>query len=315
MLNRRHIRVKVMQALYALHQSENPDLLKEEKFLNASTAQMYDLYLILIDLLVEIHAHAKDILERSQQKMLATESDKNPNLKFVNNPVLIKLSENELLQKELKKAKLNNWRLDSEYVVLLYNALLESDFYADYMASASTEFKQDRDFVIDLFTEIVAPNDKLYDYLEDYRLTWVDDLPVVNTTIVKRLGKLKPNSPESTILPKLYKDEEDRQFAKDLLLRTARNDEEYEAEILGNTPNWDQDRIAALDKILIKMALCEFLRFSSIPVKVTINEYLELSKEYSTPKSSIFVNGVLDRLVKKYKKDNRLNKAGRGLIE
>ena len=315
MLNRRHIRVKVMQALYALHQSENPDLLKEEKFLNASTAQMYDLYLILIDLLVEIHAHAKDILERSQQKMLATESDKNPNLKFVNNPVLIKLSENELLQKELKKAKLNNWRLDSEYVVLLYNALLESDFYADYMASASTDFKQDRDFVIDLFTEIVAPNDKLYDYLEDYRLTWVDDLPVVNTTIVKRLGKLKPNSPESTILPKLYKDEEDRQFAKDLLLRTARNDEEYEAEILGNTPNWDQDRIAALDKILIKMALCEFLRFSSIPVKVTINEYLELSKEYSTPKSSIFVNGVLDRLVKKYKKDNRLNKAGRGLIE
>lgn len=315
MLNRRHIRVKVMQALYALHQSENPDLMKEEKFLNASTAQMYDLYLILIDLLVEIHAHAKDILERSQQKMLATESDKNPNLKFVNNPVLIKLSENELLQKELKKAKLNNWRLDSEYVVLLYNALLESDFYADYMASASADFKQDRDFVIDFFTEIVAPNDKLYDYLEDYRLTWVDDLPVVNTTIVKRLGKLKPNSPESTILPKLYKDEEDRQFAKDLLLRTARNDEEYEAEILGNTPNWDQDRIAALDKILIKMALCEFLRFSSIPVKVTINEYLELSKEYSTPKSSIFVNGVLDRLVKKYKKDNRLNKAGRGLIE
>ena len=307
--------MKVMQALYALHQSEHPDLLKEEKFLNASTAQMYDLYLILIDLLVEIHAHAKDILERSQQKMLATESDKNPNLKFVNNPVLIKLSENELLQKELKKAKLNNWRLDSEYVVLLYNALLESDFYADYMASASTDFKQDRDFVIDFFTEIVAPNDKLYDYLEDYRLTWVDDLPVVNTTIVKRLGKLKPNSPESTILPKLYKDEEDRQFAKDLLLRTARNDEEYEAEILGNTPNWDQDRIAALDKILIKMALCEFLRFSSIPVKVSINEYLELSIEYSTPKSSIFVNGVLDRLVKKYKKDNRLNKAGRGLIE
>ncbi|MEE3147930.1 MULTISPECIES: transcription antitermination factor NusB [Leeuwenhoekiella] len=315
MLNRRHIRVKVMQALYALHQSEQPDLLKEEKFLNASTAQMYELYLTIVDLLVEIHAHAKDILERSQQKMLATESEKNPNLKFVNNPVLVKLSENELLQKELKKAKLNNWRLDNEYVVLLYNELIASDFYAEYMASETSDFKTDRDFVIDFFTEFVAPNDKLYDYLEDYRLTWVDDLPVVNTTIVKRLGKIKPNSPESTILPKLYKDEEDRQFAKDLLLRTARNDEEYEAEILGNTPNWDQDRIATLDKILIKMALCEFLRFSSIPVKVTINEYLELSKEYSTPKSSIFVNGVLDRLVKKYKKDNRLNKAGRGLIE
>ncbi|MFI8379519.1 transcription antitermination factor NusB [Leeuwenhoekiella sp. NPDC079379] len=315
MLNRRHIRIKVMQALYALSQSENQDLIKEEKFMNASTAQMYDLYLVMVDLLVEIHAHAKDFLEKSQQKMLATESDKNPNLKFVNNKVLVHLSENELLQKELKKAKLNNWRLDSEYVVLIFESLLESEFFEEYMLKPETDFKEDRDFVIQFFTELVAPNDKLYEYLEDYRITWIDDLPVVNTTIIKRLGKMKPNSPESTILPKLYKDEEDRQYAKDLLLRTSRNDDEFEAEILGNTPNWDQDRIATLDKILIKMALCEFLKFASIPIKVTINEYLELSKEYSTPKSSIFINGVLDRLVKKYKLEGRLNKAGRGLIE
>ncbi len=315
MLNRRHIRIKVMQALYALSQAEQPDLQKEEKFLNASTAQMYDLYLVLVDLLTEIHAHAKDILERSQQKILATDADRNPNLRFVNNEILVRLSENETLHKSLKKAKLKNWRLDNEYVVLIYDQLISSDLYENYMSQPETSFKEDRQFVIDMFTEFVAPNDKLYEYLEDYRLTWLDDLPVVNTTIVKRLGKLKPNSPESTILPKLYKDEEDREFARDLLRRTAHNDEEYEAEILGNTPNWDQDRIAVLDKILIKMALCEFLRFPSIPVKVTINEYLELSKEYSTPKSSIFVNGVLDRLVKKYKKESKLNKAGRGLME
>jgi len=315
MLNRRHIRIKVMQALYALSQAEQPDLQKEEKFLNTSTAQMYDLYLVLVDLLTEIHAHAKDILERSQQKILATEEDRNPNLRFVNNEILVRLSENETLQGSLKKAKLKNWRLDNEYVVLIYDELIKSDLYDAYMSQEENDFKKDRQFVIDMFTEFVAPNDKLYDYLEDYRLTWLDDLPVVNTTLVKRLGKLKPNSPESTILPKLYKDEEDRDFARDLLRRTAHNDEEYEAEILGNTPNWDQDRIAVLDKILIKMALCEFLRFPSIPIKVSINEYLELSKEYSTPKSSIFVNGVLDRLVKKYKQEGRLNKAGRGLME
>ena len=315
MLNRRHIRIKVMQALYALSQAEQPDLQKEEKFLNASTAQMYDLYLVLVDLLTEIHAHAKDMLERSQQKILATEEDRNPNLRFVNNEVLVRLAENETLAKSLKKAKLKNWRLDNEYVVLIYDEVVKSDLYEQYMMQAETGFKEDRQFVIDMFTEFVAPNDKLYDYLEDYRITWLDDLPVVNTTLVKRLGKLKPNSPESTILPKLYKDEEDQEFARDLLRRTAHNDAEFESEILGNTPNWDQDRIAVLDKILIKMALCEFLRFPSIPVKVTINEYLELSKEYSTPKSSIFVNGVLDRLVKKYKKEGRLNKAGRGLME
>ncbi len=315
MLNRRHIRIKVMQALYALSQAEQPDLQKEEKFLNASTAQMYDLYLVLVDLLTEIHAHAKDILERSQQKILATEADRNPNLRFVNNEILVRLSENETLQAALKKAKLKNWRLDNEYVVLIYDELINSDLYETYMSQPETDFKIDRQFVIDMFTEFVAPNDKLYDYLEDYRLTWLDDLPVVNTTLVKRLGKIKPNSPESTILTKLYKDEEDQDFARDLLRRTAHNNEEFEAEILGNTPNWDQDRIAVLDKVLIKMALCEFLRFPSIPIKVTINEYLELSKEYSTPKSSIFVNGVLDRLVKKYKKEGRLNKAGRGLME
>ena len=315
MLNRRHIRIKVMQALYALSQAEQPDLQKEEKFLNVSTAQMYDLYLVLVDLLTEIHAHAKDILERSQQKILATEEDRNPNLRFVNNEILVRLSENETLRSGLKKAKLKNWRLDSEYVVLIYDELIKSELYEAYMSQTETDFKTDRQFVIDMFTEFVAPNEKLYDYLEDYRITWLDDLPVVNTTLVKRLGKIKPNSPESTILPKLYKDEEDQDFARDLLRRTSHNNEEFEAEILGNTPNWDQDRIAVLDKILIKMALCEFLRFPSIPIKVTINEYLELSKEYSTPKSSIFVNGVLDRLVKKYKKEGRLNKAGRGLME
>ena len=304
-----------MQALYALVQSENPDLQKEEKFLNSSISQMYDLYLVMVDLIVEIHAYAIDIQEKSQQKILATEEDKNPNKRFVENPILVKLAQNEQLQKQLQQRKLNNWRLDSEYVNLIYTDLLKSDLYISYMNQESGSFKEDRSFVIDMFKDIIAPNDKLYDYLEDYRLTWLDDLPVINTTIVKRLQKLKPLSPEGTIIPKLYKDDEDEDFARDLLRRTGNNNDMLEAEILGNTPNWDQDRIATIDKVILKMAICEFLKFSSIPVKVTINEYLELAKEYSTPKSSIFINGVLDRLVKQYRKDEKLNKAGRGLIE
>lgn len=315
MLNRRHIRIKVMQALYALAQSETPDLQKEEKFLNTSTAQMYDLYLVMIDLLTEIHAFAKDYLEKSQQKILATEADKNPNTKFIENQILIKLVDNDLLQKELGKRKLNNWRLDDEYVKIIFEDIQQSDLYLAYMTDEERSFKKDQEFIIELFKQKVAPNDKLYDYLEDYRLTWLDDLPVVNTTVVKRIQKLKPNSPEATILPKLYKDEEDKQFTRDLLRKTVSNDATLDAEISGNTPNWDQDRIAMIDKVLLKMAICEFLKFPSIPVKVSINEYLELAKEYSTPKSSIFINGVLDRLVKKYRQEDRLHKAGRGLIE
>ncbi len=315
MLNRRHIRIKVMQALYALSQTETNNLQKEETFLRASISQMYDLYLVMVDLIVEVHAHAIEFQAKSQQKMLATEEDKNPNRRFVDNELLVKLAANEELQKELGKRKLNNWRLDSEYVNIIFEELLASDIYKIYMENPETSFKEDRAFIIDFFSEIIAPNEKLYEYLEDYRLTWMDDFPVINTTIVKKLSKIKPNSPESSILPKLYKDDEDEQFARNLLRRSAENDDMLEAEIEGNTPNWDQDRIAILDKILLKMALGEFLLFSSIPVKVTINEYLELAKEYSTPKSSVFINGVLDRLVKQYANDNRLNKMGRGLVE
>jgi N utilization substance protein B len=162
---------------------------------------------------------------------------------------------------------------------------------------------------------VLAPNEKLYDYLEDKRLTWLDDLPLVNMTVLKRLQKMKPSSPESSLLPELFKNEDDKTFGPELLSRTVGNDEFLTEEITKNTPNWDKERIADVDMVLIKMALCEFLKFPSIPVKATINEYLEIAKEYSTPKSSIFINGVLDKLVKEYSKNNTLKKTGRGLQE
>jgi N utilization substance protein B len=165
-----------------------------------------------------------------------------------------------------------------------------------------------------MLKEFIAPNDKLYDYLEDTKLTWVDDLPIVNTAILKFLKKLKESTPQELKLPKLFKSPEDEEFGTDLFRKVYVNDEELSNEMQGKTPNWDKERIAEIDTILIKMALCEFLNFSSIPVKVTINEYLEIAKEYSTPKSSIFINGVLDKLSKEYQEENRLNKIGRGLL-
>ncbi len=205
--------------------------------------------------------------------------------------------------------------MDDEYVVLIYNALEASECYQDYMNSGETDFKEDRSFVIQFYTEVLAPNDKLYDYLEDKQLTWLDDLPLVNMAVLKRLQKLKPSSPESVLLPALYKNEDDRAFGRELLSQTVGHDDFLTKEISNNTPNWDKERIADVDMVLIKMALCEFLKFPSIPVKATINEYLEIAKEYSTPKSSIFINGILDKLVKQYRKNNTLKKSGRGLQE
>ncbi|MFT5752666.1 MAG: N utilization substance protein B [Flavobacteriales bacterium] len=315
MLNRRHIRVKVMQSIYAMGCRSQTSLPQEEKFVKESIKESYSLYLLLLDLMVEVHAFAKEYQEKHAKKILATETDKNPNTKFIKNQALVKMASNALLQDELGKRKLKNWRLDDEYVAIIFNALVESDCYEAYMESGETTFKEDRAFVINFYTEVLAPNEKLYDYLEDKRLTWLDDLPMVNMAVLKRIQKMKPSSPESSLLPELFKNDDDRTFGPELLSKTVANDEFLTEEITKNTPNWDKERIADVDMVLIKMALCEFLKFPTIPVKATINEYLEIAKEYSTPKSSIFINGVLDKLVKEYSKNNTLKKTGRGLQE
>ncbi|SDL77042.1 NusB antitermination factor [Salinimicrobium catena] len=312
MLTRRHIRVKVMQSLYAYSQSENDEMRSEEKFLLKSMDEMYDLYLLLLDLFVEIRDHAADYIEKSQQKHLPSEEDRDPNRRFVDNEIFALLDQNTGLQNGLEARKLNNWKHDDEYVGILWNEIRNSEIYNEYMASRTGTFQEDKDFVIRIFKEVIAPNEKLYDYLEDKKITWVDDLPLVNTAIVKMLQKLK--SGKEHALSRLFKNSDDKEYAVQLFRKTLLNDESLAAEMEGKTPNWDKERIADLDTILIKMAICEFLKFPSIPVKVTINEYLEIAKEYSTPKSSIFINGILDKLSKEYKEEGKLNKIGRGLM-
>jgi N utilization substance protein B len=181
------------------------------------------------------------------------------------------------------------------------------------MNEKATNFEKDKQFIIDLFTEVVAPNEKLYNYLEDYKLTWVDDIPLVNTQILKQLNQILEKESNFKVA-KLFKDEEDKEFVNLLFRRTVLNEIEFAKDFFDKTPNWDMDRIAEMDTIIIKMAICEFLKFPSIPTKVTINEYLEIAKEYSTPKSSIFINGILDNLVKEFHSADRIKKIGRGLL-
>lgn len=313
MLTRRHIRVKVMQSLYAYARSHNNNLKGEEKFLVKSMDGMYDLYLLMLDLMVSVKDHADNILEKSKVKHLATEEDRNPNSKFVDNQVILMLEKNERLQAELETRKLNHWKQDDEYVHILWEALRDSELYNEYMGTRESDFRKDKDFAIAFFKEIIAPNERLYEYLEDRKLTWLDDFPLVNTAIIKMLQKLKSQGTEHTI-SKMYRNKEDEEFGVNLFRRTLLNDEMLAQEMEGKTPNWDKERIADVDTILIKMGICEFLRFPSIPVKVTINEYLEIAKEYSTPKSSVFINGVLDKLSKEYAQEGKLNKMGRGLM-
>jgi len=314
MLNRRHIRIKVMQVLYASKGTESEDIKPKEKFLIKSFDNIYGLYLAQISLLIELHNKAEDYLQKSQNKHLATAEEKNPNQKFINNEVLLQLKNNEALKEALESQKVNPWHLDFEYVDLLFKQIIETELYEAYMSTRTSSYKEDKFFVIDLFTEVIAPNDKLYEYFEDKNLTWLDDLPVVNTTILKLLKRIKHSTAEHLFTPKIFKEHEDKDFGIELLSKTILNQATFNAEIAKKTQNWDADRITKIDTVLLQMAICEFQKFPSIPVKVTINEYLEIAKEYSTPKSSNFINGILDKLVREYKSENTLNKTGRGLM-
>lgn len=314
MVNRRHIRVKVMQSIYAMHQSGSDSLEKEEKFLFYSIDAIQDLYLIMLSSLIEICKKESVFLHKSSLKHLATPEERNPNQKFVKNRIFQILAENNSLSIALENRKINNWTLNDDYILLLLNDIKQSKLYAKYMSNAINTFEEDRQFVIDMFMELIVTNEKLYEYLEDDKLTWIDDIPLVNTHIIKQLKAIKSSDDDNFRVPKLYKDNEDKDFVKDLFRKTVLNEPELAKEYVDKTPNWDSDRIAEIDTIILKMAICEFLKFPSIPVKVTLNEYLEVAKEYSTPKSSIFINGILDNLVKELQTSKKMIKTGRGLM-
>ena len=301
-----------MQSIYALHQKNSDDIEKEEKFLINSIDNISNLYLIMISSLIELRKKEILFLETSSKKHLATPEERNPNRKFVNNAVLQNLEDSNSISIAIEKRKIDNWIMNDDYILILLNEVKQSSLYEKYMLSKTNSFEEDKQFVVDMFTEIIAPNEKLYEYIEDNKLTWIDDIPMVNTQILKQLKAITQE--EEFRVAKLYKDEEDKEYVSLLFRKTVLNEVDLAKEYIDKTPNWDTERIAEIDTIILKMAICEFLKFPSIPVKVTINEYLEIAKEYSTPKSSIFINGILDNLVKEFSKEDKIKKSGRGLL-
>ncbi|MEN8826323.1 MAG: transcription antitermination factor NusB [Wenyingzhuangia sp.] len=312
MINRRHIRVKVMQSVYAMIHSNNDNIVKEEKFLRQSIDKMYDLYILSLDMLVRVNKMAENTQEVSKKKYFATKEELNPNRKFIDNRVIKIFKESVSLQNYIEENKLNNWYLDDKYVSIVYHNLISSDLFKDYMNDQETSYKKDQKFIVKFFAEFIAPDEKLAEYYEGENISWADDIPFVNTWMVKTIQELKAK--EQFVLGKLYKNSDDEEFASELFRKVVLNLKEFEKEIKDKTPNWEMDRIADLDIILIKMGICEFLKFPSIPVKATINEYLEIAKDYSTEKSSTFINGVLDKVWKDFQDTNRLNKIGRGTL-
>ena len=315
-LNRRYLRVKAFQALYAHHSGENLDLAISEKNMMKSVGEIHDLFLYMLQLIIDVKDIAERNVEQNKEKRLPTFEDLNPNMRFINNKVITIIEQNEGVKKLIEQKKIS-WAIESDNVKKLWKVIKDSDEYKAYMESSDETFQCDKEFVITIFKSYIAEFEVLHSFLEDRSIYWYDDLSLVCINVVKLLNHLKAKSElSSTILLPLYKDrEDDEKFVRDLLRKTVLNDEELTKQIENNTKNWEVDRIARLDILLMKMAISELMYFPSIPVKVTLNEYIELAKNYSTPNSRVFINGVLDKMVIKMKKEGTFVKTGRGLIE
>jgi N utilization substance protein B len=247
---------------------------------------------------IELQACGRSLHKLAKKQYLKADSDQlNP--KFFSNQAIAKLSNSKILESNTTKFKINFWKQHDEYVRLIWDQIAASDRYAVYLSENEIGFVADKTALIDLFTDVIAPYERLHELIEEIKPSWVDDFPLVNTIVRNTLFHMhEDTNPEDLILTSIYKDEEDQTFAIGLLKSVAVHDEELTAQLKGRTPNWEQDRIAVLDMILLKLAIAEFIYFPSIPSKVTINEYLEIAKEYATPKSSTFINGILDVISK-----------------
>lgn len=311
MLNRRFLRIKVMQALYSYFQHEKANTAQFEKDLFKSLDKIYDLYLLILCLLSDLQHVALVIIDENKNKRLPKDSDITPNLRFVQNSVLESLAKNTELRGLLDRKKLS-WQNDFDVVRKLYNEIREGEIYKTYMLSEFHTPREDREFIINLLTEHLSEHDVINSLFEEQNMHWADDSFVAFNSVIRSMEDFEGEYK----LQALLKDEkDDLEFMSVLFNKTIIYREQLDEMIGRHTQNWEVERIAAMDMILMEMALTEIMHLPNIPVKASLNEYIDISKEYSTPNSKIFVNGVLDKVIAELKKDNQVQKTGRGLKE
>lgn len=314
MLNRRHLRIKVLQTLYAYFQSNEDNYAASEKSLLQSVDKIYDLYLYLILSFSELKDIALNRVEENKKKIRPTQEDLNPNLKFVSNKLIEKIEQSKDLRKlsELKKI---NWvgAEKKEIFRKMFLQIKDSETYLQHMNSDELGYEADLAFCLDLFKIEIANSPYLYNFFEEESIFWMDDIDLACSMVLKTL-KLQAENEALELLPLYKKDDDEEEFIKHLLRKTIALDKENEQLIDDLTKNWEFDRIAKMDVILMKMAITELQIFNSIPTKVTLNEYIEISKYYSTPKSNGFINGILDKSIEILTKQNKIKKTGRGLL-
>jgi N utilization substance protein B len=312
MISRRLLRIKILQVLYAHLNAADAEMVKSEKELDFSIKKTYDLYYYLLVLAIAVKKYAQSRIDLARNKKLPTYEDLHPNMRFVEHQLIEQIGGDRQFNEYLNKEKLS-WVNYPELVKTMYQRLKESSYYADYMAAPEASYEEDRNLLINFYVHETENNDLFTQVIEESSIFWNDDVDFVLTMVVKTIKSMEENCPVK-LLP-LYKSEDDIEFAHILLRKSILHHDEYIQRIIQCTDNWDIERIAVIDKIIMVMAMSEFIEFPSIPLKVTFDEYLEMSKYYSTPKSSIFVNGILDKISTEFLAEGKIVKTGRGLVE
>ena len=308
MINRVLIRLKVVQILYAYYQNEGKNLEAAEKELFYSLSKAYDLYHYLLLLMVEVTRFADHRIDNRRNKLRPTEEDLNPNTRFIDNAFIAQLAQNKQLEEYSNNQK-RTWEDEGEFIKRLFASIEESKAYQEYMSKDTLTYEDDRELWRKLYRSMIAQNEQIDEILEEQSLYWNDDKAIVDTFVLKTIKRFEPeNGADQELLPE-YRDEMDTEFARKLFRNAIAGAEPYRKMIAENTKNWDVERIAFMDILIMQVALAEMFSFPSIPVSVTLNEYVEIAKMYSTPKSGSFINGMLDTIANKLKSEGKLNKA------
>jgi len=307
MINRNLIRIRVVQLIYAWYQNTNKDLRSAEKELLFGLQKSYDLYYFLLLLMVELTDSYHNRIETKRNKFLPTEEDLHPNIHLIDNKFILQLRENRQFQKQLSERPMS-WESNEVFIKNLLDTILSSDTYQEYTAIASPSYEEDQEFWRKTFKQFIYLNEELDDILEDECIYWNDDVEIVQTFVMKTIKRFSAANGNNQPLLPMFKDKEDKEYALKLLHNAILDEKEYRHLIEKHTEKWDFDRIAFMDLIIMQVALSEIFTFESIPTNVSLNEYIEIAKSYSTPKSGTFINGILDAIVQEIKKEKRIFK-------
>ena len=305
MVNRILIRIKVVQIVYSYLVNKDKSIDTSEKELFFSLEKAYELYHRLLLLMIELTDAQNKRIENARFKYPATAADKNPDTRLINNRFIAQLRENKMLKEYVDRQSVS-WVNEPDFIRILLDRLLASDLYKTYLTSEEDSYAVDQDFWKKAFKHIIVENEDLSEILEAQSLYWNDDLETISTFVLKTIKRFdQSKGAEQELLP-MFKDDEDAEFAKMLFRKTLMNVDVNKALIDQHTKNWEIDRVAFMDIVIMLVAIAEIKSFPTIPVKVTLNEYIEIAKAYSTIKSGHFINGILDAIASQLKKDGSL---------